>query len=61
MTMVQQVVARHGGIPALQRPAGAFRAGRREFTAGDVDAAFAQALGVSFDQVVAEAHAAVGA
>ncbi|MDX6520522.1 MAG: hypothetical protein QOF08_1127 [Gaiellales bacterium] len=63
MTMVQQVVAHHGGIPGLQRLAAAFRAraGRGEFTAADVDAAFVQALGVSFDQVVAEAHAAVGA
>jgi hypothetical protein len=64
MTMVQQIVDHHGGIAALRRLAAAFkaRAGeRRDFTRADVDAAFSQALGVSFDQVVAEAHAAVGA
>jgi hypothetical protein len=63
MTMVQQIVGHHGGIPALRRLAAAFqtRAGKRDFTAADVDAAFSQALGVSLAQVVAEAHAAVGA
>jgi hypothetical protein len=64
MTMVQQIVDQHGGIAALRRLAAAFkaRAGeRRDFTTADVDAAFSQALGVSFDQMVAEAHAAVGA
>jgi hypothetical protein len=62
MTMVQQIVA-HGGVPGLRRLAAAFqaRAGKRDFTASEVDAAFIQALGVSFDQVVAEAHAAVHA
>jgi hypothetical protein len=64
MTMVQQIVDHHGGVAALRRLAAAFkaRAGeRRDFTTADVDAAFSQALGVSFDQMVAEAHAAVGA
>ena len=63
MTMVQQIVSHHGGIPALRRLGAAFsqRAGTRDFSAADVDSAFRQALGVSFAQVVAEAHAAVGA
>jgi hypothetical protein len=63
MTMVQQIVARHGGVPALRRLAAAFRArvGKRDFTPTEVDAAFVQALGVPFDQVVAEAHAALHA
>lgn len=64
MTMTQQIVDHHGGVPALRRLAAAFKARahpRRDFTTTDVDAAFIQALGVSFDQVVAEAHAAVGA
>jgi hypothetical protein len=63
MTMVQQIVSHHGGIPALRRLGAAFsqRAGTRDFSAADVDSAFRQALGVSFAQVVAEAHATVGA
>jgi hypothetical protein len=64
MTMTQQIVDHHGGVAALRRLAAAFKARahpRRDFTTADVDAAFIQALGVSFDQVVAEAHAAVGA
>jgi hypothetical protein len=63
MTMVQQIVAHHGGIAGLRRLAAAFeeRAGKRDFTAGEMDAAFIQALGVSFAQVQAEAHSAVGA
>ncbi len=63
MTMVQQIVARHGGVPALRRLAAAFRAraGDRDFTPTEVDAAFVQALGVSFDQVVAEARSALHA
>jgi hypothetical protein len=63
MTMVQQIVAHHGGVPGLRRLAAAFqaRAGRGDFSASEVDAAFVQALGVSFDQVVAEAHAAIHA
>jgi hypothetical protein len=63
MLMVQQIVAHHGGVRALRRLGVAFqrRAGRRDFSAGDVDAAFRAALGVSFAEVVAEAHAAAGA
>jgi hypothetical protein len=63
MTMVQQIVAQHGGISGLRRLAAAFeeRVGKRDFTARQVDAAFNQALGVSFAQVQAEAHSAVGA
>jgi hypothetical protein len=64
MVMVQQIVARHGGIAALRRLGEAFareRGGREGFTAGEVDAAFASALAVSFDQVASEARASVGA
>ena len=63
MTMVQQIVAHHGGIAGLRRLATTFqaRSGKRDFTTAEVDAAFVQALGTSFDQVVAEAHASVGA
>jgi hypothetical protein len=63
MTMVQQIVARHGGIPALRRLGAAFGrlVAKRDFSASEVDAAFRQALGVSFDQVVQEARASVGA
>ena len=63
MTMVQQIVAHHGGVPALRRLAADFeaRAGKGDFTEAEVNAAFVQALGVPFEQVVAEAHAAVGA
>jgi hypothetical protein len=63
MTMVQQIVAHHGGISALRRLGAAFarQPTRRDFSPSEVDAAFRQALGVSFDQVVAEARAAVGA
>lgn len=61
MTMVQQIVAHHGGVPALRRLGQAFarRAhGRRDFTTADLNQAFEAALGVSFSTVVAEAHTA---
>ena len=64
MTMVQQIVTRHGGIPALRRLGEAFARDTgvgRGFTADQVNAAFTSALGVSFDQVAAEARASVGA
>ena len=63
MTLVQQIVEHHGGVPALRRLGRAFaqRArGRSDFTDADVDHAFRAALGVSFATVVAEAHAATG-
>jgi hypothetical protein len=61
MTMVQQIVAHHGGVPALRRLGQAFAmqaGGRRDFTEAEVDAAFRSAVGVPFSTVVAEAHAA---
>ena len=64
MVMVQQIVTRHGGIPALRRLGEAFAretSRHQGFTAGQVDAAFTRALGVSFNQVAAEARASVGA
>jgi len=64
MVMVQQIVERHGGIPALRRLGEAFAAEateRHNFSAGEVDAAFRAALGASFEQVATEARAAVGA
>jgi len=53
------IVARHGGVDGLRRLGAAFRAlhPRRDFTPAQVRAAFHRALGVSFDQVAAEAHA----
>jgi hypothetical protein len=63
MTMAQQIVKRHGGIAALKRLGQAFTAmhAGRKFTAAQVDMAFRKALGVSFEQVVTEARASVGA
>jgi hypothetical protein len=63
MTMVQQIVKRHGGVAALKRLGRAFTDmhARRQFTATQVETAFQRSLGVSFQQVVDEARAAVGA
>jgi hypothetical protein len=63
MTMVQQIVKRHGGVAALKRLGQAFTAmhAGRQFAATQVETAFQTALGVSFEQVVREARASVGA
>jgi hypothetical protein len=63
MTMVQQIVKRHGGVAALKRLGQAFTAmdAGRQFTAAQVETAFQRALGVSFEQVASEARASVGA
>jgi hypothetical protein len=62
MAMVETIVDRHGGVPALKRLAAAFRARSSgdEYSAADVESAFSSALGVSFSQVAAEAQARVG-
>jgi hypothetical protein len=59
LAMTHVIVARHGGVDGLRRLGAAFRAEhvRRDFTAAQVRAAFQRALGASFDQVEAEAHA----
>jgi hypothetical protein len=59
LAMTHVIVTRHGGVDALRRLGAAFRAQHvhRDFTAEQVRAVFAHALGVSFDQVEAEAHA----
>ena len=53
------VIMANGGVPALSRLGAAFRAehARRDFTAAQVEQAFQRALGVSFQHIVAEAHA----
>jgi hypothetical protein len=52
------IIEQHGGVPALARLAKAFRSFHRlKYSAAQVDAAFQQALGISFDTVVSEAHA----
>ncbi len=53
------VIMANGGVPALSRLGAAFRAehARRDFTAAQVEHAFQHALGVSFQHIVAEAHA----
>jgi hypothetical protein len=59
LAITHVIVARHGGVEALRRLGAAFRAqhARRDFTAAQVRAAFRRGLGVSFDQIAAEAHA----
>jgi hypothetical protein len=59
LAVTHVIVARHGGVDALRRLGAAFRAqhARRDFTAAQVRAAFRRGLGVSFDHLVAEAHA----
>ena len=56
--VVQAVIDRHGGVAALRRLGAAFRrrASGGDFTPADVGAVFRSALGVSFEQVVREAH-----
>ncbi len=52
------IIEQHGGVPALARLARAYRSfHRNHYSPDQVRAAFQQALGVSFDTVVAEAHA----
>jgi hypothetical protein len=53
------VIMANGGVPALSRLGAAFRAqhARRDFTAAQVEHAFQRALGISFQHIVAEAHA----
>ena len=52
------IIEQHGGVPALARLSRAYRSFHRDHYSPDqVRAAFQQALGVSFDTVVAEAHA----
>ena len=60
MTMVQQIVHRHGGVAALRRLGEAFQSsgGRRDLTPAELGAAFRRALGVPFAAVVAAARAA---
>jgi hypothetical protein len=61
MLMVQQIVTRHGGVTALQRLGAAFSRRAQpghDFTKTAVREAFEQALGVSFDEIAAQAHAA---
>jgi hypothetical protein len=58
--MVTVILQRHGGPAGLERLANAFtrmHVGGAEYTEAQVREAFQQGLGVSFDQVVAEAHA----
>ncbi len=59
LVMTAVIMNEHGGVPALRRLGAAFRAehARRDFTAAQVERAFERGLGVSFQQVVAEAHA----
>jgi hypothetical protein len=59
LVMTHVIVTEHGGVPALARLGAAFRAehARRDFTAAQVERAFRAALGTSFQQVVAQAHA----
>ena len=52
------IIEQHGGVPALARLARAYRSfHRNHYSPDQVRTAFQQALGVSFDTVVAEAHA----
>ena len=54
------IIERHGGVPALARLAKAFRSFHSDhYSTSQVDAAFQQALGVSFDTVESEARATV--
>jgi hypothetical protein len=59
LAMTHAIMDESGGVPALARLGAAFRAqhARRDFTAAQVERAFRSALGVSFQRVVAEAHA----
>lgn len=59
LAMTAVIMEEHGGVPGLRRLGAAFRAqhARRDFTAVQVEHAFQRALGVSFQRVVAEAHA----
>ncbi len=56
--MTAVIMEQHGGVPALGRLAAGFRRLHEiRYSATQVEAVFQQALGVSFDTVVAEAHA----
>lgn len=59
LAMTTVIMQENGGVPALSRLGAAFRAqhARRDFTAAQVEHAFQRALGVSFQHIVAEAHA----
>ena len=60
LAMAHVIIASHGGVPALRRLGRAFRnASGGDFTPAQVHAAFRRALRVSFDSVLAEAHAYV--
>ena len=52
------IIEQHGGVPALARLARAYRSFHRTplLARAGAYAAFQQALGVSFDTVVTEAH-----
>jgi hypothetical protein len=58
--MITVILQRHGGAHGLERLANAFtrmHVTGAQYSAAQVQQAFQQGLGVSFDQVVAEAHA----
>ena len=59
LSMTHAIMTQDGGVMALRRLGAAFRAqhARADFTAAQVERAFQSALGVSFQQVEAQAHA----